>query len=339
MAKPKRFVTAAATFSAALGIGFIMQYGDAVAARFAPEDAETGMSEAQAEAIASLAPAQASTIAIPEEPDLVTIVGDVEAVTIVPDEPAPTQLAAVVDIETPMFDVPQSLAQPDICDIMMTATPAALAMVDVTISAACHANSKLVVHHQGMMVSALTDDAGKLNLQIPALAEVAVFVAAFEDDQGAVAQAVVPDLALVDRAVLQWQGGDGVQLHALEFGAGYGESGHISAAATGDMTQLAQGTSGYLVSLGDPRVENALLAEVYTFPTGIAVRDGAIALNVEAEITAANCGREVSAQSLQIAPGRPTSAMDLTMVMPECDAIGEFLVLKNMFEDLTLASR
>ena len=37
--------------------------------------------------------------------------------------------------------------------------------------------------------------------------------------------------------------------------------------------------------------------------------------------------------------GLEPSAIDLTMTLPDCDAIGEFLVLKNMFEDLTLAAK
>ena len=30
---------------------------------------------------------------------------------------------------------------------------------------------------------------------------------------------------------------------------------------------------------------------------------------------------------------------DLTLTLPGCDAVGDFLVLQNMFEDLTLAAR
>ncbi|MEJ6396548.1 hypothetical protein [Yoonia sp. 208BN28-4] len=338
MAKPKRLMTAVTTFSAALGIGFVMQYGDAVAARFISDDTPQ-ISDAQAETLAALAPVQASAVAVPVDPDVPAIVGEAAAVIPIPEIREPVVLAAVEDIDAPILDVPQAIVQADPCEITMTATPAALAMVDVSVAAPCHADSKLVLHHQGMMFSALTDDAGQLDIQIPALSEVAVFVAAFEGDAGGVAQTTVPDIATVDRAVLQWQGDDGVQLHALEFGASYGDAGHISAGSQGDMAVFESGNGGYLVSLGDARLDNPLMAEVYTFPTEIAARGGDVLLNVETEITAANCGREVAAQSLQIMPGQPTEATDMTMIMPDCDAIGEFLVLKNMFEDLTLASR
>jgi hypothetical protein len=79
------------------------------------------------------------------------------------------------------------------------------------------------------------------------------------------------------------------------------------------------------------------MAEVYTFPTGTTSLDGSIALSVEAEITDANCGRAIAAQSIRIDPLSEPTAIDLNM--PECSAVGEFLVLKNMFKDLTLASK
>ena len=81
------------------------------------------------------------------------------------------------------------------------------------------------------------------------------------------------------------------------------------------------------------------MAEIYTFPSGMTAVSGDIVLNVEAEVTARNCGRSVAAQSIQISPISDPTIMDLTMAMPECVAIGEYLVLKNMFEDLTLAAK
>ncbi len=339
MARPKKLLTAVTTFSVALGIGSIMQYGDAVAARFAPEEQAPRLTESQAETLAALAPTQAGTIAIPVDVDIEAIIGPVEAVIITPPEDEPVRVAAIEDVDAPMFDIPQSVVQADPCEITMSADPASMAMVDLDITAPCHANSALVLHHQGMMFTALTDDIGRLSIRVPALAEMAVFVAAFDDDQGAVVQTTVPDVATVDRAVLQWQGRRGVQLHALEFGATYGETGHINAASLGDLATMESGAGGYMTALGNLRADNPLMAEVYTFPTGIVSRDGDVILTVEAEVTEENCGREVAAQSLQIAPDAPTSAMDLTMTMPGCDAIGEFLVLNNMFEDLTLASR
>ena len=91
--------------------------------------------------------------------------------------------------------------------------------------------------------------------------------------------------------------------------------------------------------LGNDAIPGARMAEIYTFPSGMTALTGDIVLNVEAEVTARNCGRSVAAQSIQIGPLTAPAIMDLTMAMPDCDAIGEYLVLKNMFEDLTLAAK
>lgn len=149
----------------------------------------------------------------------------------------------------------------------------------------------------------------------------------------------VPDFANYDRAVLQWEGNTAVMLSAYEFGADFGEDGHVFRNNARSFDDAIDGDGGFLVSLGDYSVEDALMAEVYTFPSGAIGGDGEILLSAEAEITADNCGEELAAQSIQVFPDGNTMALDLTMVMPDCDAIGDFLILQNMFEDLTLASR
>jgi hypothetical protein len=78
---------------------------------------------------------------------------------------------------------------------------------------------------------------------------------------------------------------------------------------------------------------------VYSFPTGTAKRGGEIALTVEAEVTEANCNTSVAAQTLEIRDAAGLRVRDLTLEMPQCDTTGDFLVLKNLVEDLTIAAR
>jgi hypothetical protein len=99
------------------------------------------------------------------------------------------------------------------------------------------------------------------------------------------------------------------------------------------------GCDSYLIRLGDPEAGKGLMAEVYTFPSGQMESSTEVFLMAEAEITSANCGKELSAQSLQVNRNGGLNALDLTMVMPDCDAVGDFLILQNMFEDLTIALR
>ncbi len=371
----RQLATAGGTFAIALSIGFVMQYGDAVAGRWGADAPVTGPeSRLDPETVAipvAASVAVPTTLAMPSAslPRFEKVVysndlSDVDAPLMsVPaaDDAAPQATLMPAPVETPMMSSPIEVAATDIvatdameaptlapmpellttpaCESVMTATPSDLAMVDLSLSDACRPNAVVAIHHQGMMFNAITDAEGNLNLKVPALAEEAFFIAAFDDGEGAVAITGVPSLMMYDRAVLQWQGEDDVQLHALEYGATYGDAGHVWAASAADPKQAVAGLGGFLTSLGDPAAPDALMVEVYTFPTGLALRDGAIEISVEAEVTTRNCGRLVEAQSIQLMKGAEVNATDLSMTMPGCDAVGEYLVLKNMFQDLTLASK
>ena len=203
------------------------------------------------------------------------------------------------------------------CEVTMTADPAPAAMVDLIVEAACLSDARFTLHHSGMMFHALTDENGRSSLRVPALAENAVFIASFDNSQGAVAQIEVP---------------------TLEFDATYFGEGHVYSASPGDMSAAASGSSGFLPRFGENAGADALMAEVYTFPTLTSDSAGRIGLSVEAEVTAANCGRQIAAQTLQLKPGETLRSRDVTLDMPACDANGDFLVLKNLFEDLKVAA-
>ena len=354
----RKALTAGTTFAIALGIGFVMQYGDALASRLGVDEPIGGPEarsarDAQAaipeETVAVLAPARppvdrGASLPVPQE----AAVPQMEAIPRL-DQPQGASDAEAVDGSAPVLARADALpaVEPDAavpadvaaCSPEMTAETLPLAMVRLSLTDACHPQAAVKIHHRGMMFSALTDAKGQLQVDVPALTAQALFIADFADGPGAAAAIVVPDIDDIDRAVLQWQGDEGVQVHALEFGAGYDDAGHVWSASTGTPEAAAEGTGGFMTTLGDPAISDAYHAEVYTFPSGHSARNGQVILNVEAEVTSGNCGRDVSAQSIQIAPQQDPHAVDLTMTMPDCDAIGEFLVLKNMFADLTLAAK
>lgn len=364
MAKIKQIAMAAGTFSMALGIGFVMQNGDALAARFgtdgaAPErtpfvsDEEAVQPAAFETATADVLPAPAAPtptaeqLAVVEAPVVLNpeaptgpavILPDAAQVT--PEQEAPMQLATVEPEMVPDLSVPETAATPEInCVPEMVSVAGAGATVKIALSAPCHVETAFTVHHQGMMFTAMTDQDGLASVVVPALAEVAVVIAAFPDGDGGVATVTVPDVSNYDRAVLQWQGDTAVMLSAYEGDAGFGAAGHIYTDNPGDIARLDAAEGGFLMRLGASDVPDALMAEVYTFPSGMDARVSEVLLVAEAEITDTNCGQELNAQSIQVFPTGETTALDLTLLMPECDAVGDVLILQNMFEDLTLAMR
>ena len=176
MSRKKKFVTAAVTFSTALGIGFVMQYGDAVASRLQPEDGFTPadvMLPKEANLIASLAIPQASQAL---------------------DIPIPVRLAALDDaadiMMLPEIAAPAAAPEP-VCSVTMDATVLPLAMVSLAVAAPCQPNAAMSIHHQGMMFTVLTDDAGIADIFVPALAEDAFFISSFEGGDGALRWLVI----------------------------------------------------------------------------------------------------------------------------------------------------
>jgi hypothetical protein len=224
------------------------------------------------------------------------------------------------------------------CSIEMTADATIAAMVNIEIRSSCLPDTRVTLHHNGLMVSEMTDDQGELFLTMPALSETAVFIADFGQDS-AIATVQVPSLRFYDRAVVQWQGVASLHLHALEFGAEFGQDGHIWDEQTGDLEKTIHGESGFLSLIGDPDLAEGMQAQVYTFPSGTTSRVGDISLEIEAEVTAETCGREISAQSMQISEAGVPRVQELQMTMPDCDAVGDFLVLKNVLEDLKVAAK
>lgn len=355
MARARQLIMAGGTFSVALGIGFVMQNGDALAGRFTDE---TQAPPVLSQHLPIIMP-QVAVGGLPEV-SMAVAMPEVAAVAPIADPlPEPVRIATAMpeDTATPVFEAtgidlaavepaetitdmlptapPEPVAMAPVCDSILTAVLGAAAMVDLTLTAPCAPDAAVVIHHQGMMFTLVTDSTGKVQVTVPALAEVSVFVAALQDGSGAAASIMVPELANFDRAVLQWQGAGGMELHALEFGASYADDGHVWAGAARDATTAA---GGFMTRLGVNAAENGLIAEIYTFPSGAASHDGTVDLSVEAEVTAANCGRDIAAQSIQIMPGWEPTVMDLTMTMPDCAAVGEYLVLNNMLQDLTLAA-
>ncbi|MFV0514532.1 MAG: hypothetical protein ACK5MY_13030 [Jhaorihella sp.] len=318
MSRKRLVFTVGGTALCALGAGFFMQMGGA------------GTSAA---VMAQPSPVQQSVVAPSELAN--------------PDERATPDIGAIALIAAqPDLQAPKAMPAPDLenagdrtraqadCGVKARAEPAAMASVDLSVSAPCFGNERVTIHHSGMIFTDTTDDSGSLTLNIPALSERAVFIVAFATGKGAVATAQVAGLDSVDRVVLQWSGHSGFELHALEPGASYGDPGHVWFGSDPGKT----GT-GSMRRLGDADMLAPQMAEIYSFPAGASPTSGTVALSVEAEVTDANCGRDIAAQSLELRAGSGLHTRDLVLSVPECSARGDFLVLNYLFDDLKIAAK
>ncbi len=337
MSRTKEIVTAVGTLACALGIGFVMQNTDTASQRY-------GASERPLVPEANRDTQPQVTLPVRPEQEQVTVIDvqDVRLTSALPnvagvmsDPPEAQQTSKAV----PAAPDPITIAK-KACDITADASPAPAAQVALEVSAPCHNKARLTVHHNGMFFTERTDAEGQISLTVPALSEQAVYIVAFSDGEGAVAQTRVDDIADYNRVVLQWSGAAGFELHAREFGAEYGSEGHVWAgSADATLARLERGTGGYLTHHGRDDVGEPHSAEIYTFPATMSGRNGQIDLSVEAEITSTNCGLEIEAQTLERDASGVLRSKIVTLAVPGCDAVGDYLVLNNILDDMKVAAR
>lgn len=343
-----RILTAAVTLSIAIAAGYYMQNQDQLAARISPVTSPAPLNSAGL----GVVPQNVSVSALPSSPV------EAQAASRLPAKPRGSGLPmapAIPEVDVVRVGAPERLLYleryyraPDLgategygkygipCDLSFAATPMPGAIAKLELDAPCHPHARIVISHEGLRFSAHTSNIGRLTVDVPVLVEEARFSVVFGDGEGATASARVPDVADHQRVVLQWRGETGLNIHALENGADYGAAQHIWARNPGAPDRAVAGQGGFLVALGDAETRDPLFAEVYTYPA--AIRPGnVVRVNVEAEILPNTCGREVLGQTLQTAPDGDIAAVDLAITMPACDAVGDYLVLKNLLQDLKIA--
>ena len=167
-----------------------------------------------------------------------------------PDLPLPAK-AAPLPNDTVSIVLPQGenvpVAQSLSCDLALTLAARPGAMLSLALTAPCNANARVVVLADGLSFTGLTSGAGTLAIDLPAMADPARVTVRFAGGATVTAGADVPDLKAFERVAMQWMGADAFALHALEFGAGFGTKGDVSAVAPGTPTDPAT-ASGVLVT-------------------------------------------------------------------------------------------
>lgn len=239
------------------------------------------------------------------------------ALAMLPEPPAPAPDPA---------PAPAALPQAEACPVTLELMAEPQAMIGLTLLAPCHPNERVVLQHAGLAVTGLTTATGALFTSLPALQPQAEVTTIFADGTRTSAALDIPEAATVRRFGIQWQAEDAFQLQAFEGGASWGEAGNVSARTPRASGLALPADQGFVTALGDASAPAPLLAEVYTFPADSRV---AAEVVIEAAVTEATCGREIFGQTLT-ATGGKAATEDLTLAMPDCDGVGDYLVLNNL---------
>ena len=326
MDKKRKITLGVATLAIALGAGHLVQSGKvggtATQVADAAEAAPTGITPlaASAQPDDAAPPAPVAAAFIPLE----TAAPSASPATA---PPAPV-LASVTPENTPPAAARPAPAQADACRATLDVVPGANGMLDLTLLSPCKPSTRVVLRHGGLAVTGRTSTGGALFTALPAMEASGEVSAMFPD--GTIAHGAAPvNLSGLHRFAVQWMADDQFGLNAYQGGAAWGTPGHVHAGARG----LPEAATGWLMPLGDASVDLPMLAQVYTWPA----KPGDVAIDIEAPVTEATCERELLGETLESQAGVVVRS-DITLAMPDCTAVGDFLVLNNLSVGMTTAA-
>tara|TARA_R110002073_G_scaffold274570_1_gene438052 strand:+ start:22637 stop:23920 length:1284 start_codon:yes stop_codon:yes gene_type:complete len=221
------------------------------------------------------------------------------------------------------------------CAVWLVVTPSVGGMLDASVYAPCDRDAQVQISHAGLTFDTRIGEDGQLVQMVPALAVDATITLTFADGRTQSDTTLVSDLGSLDRVALQWESPATLQLHAYEFGAQYGEPGHIFAG-----NPLAPGEQGYgfMTVLGDPAIPGGRMAQVYSYPSGQSARTGSVSLEIEAPVTDQSCGRPIEAQSIELQANGLAQTRTINLDMPACDGAGGYVVIPGVLPDIQVAS-
>jgi len=243
--------------------------------------------------------------------------------------------AAATADATPAEPLDQELqAELDNCAVWVVVTPAPGAMLDMSAYAPCDRDAAVTVTHAGLTIDTRIGADGQMMMMVPALSEDATLTVDFADGRSQSDTTFVPDLAQHERVVLQWQGPATMVLNAYEFGALFGDAGHVH---PGNAMAPGNGEHGFLTVLGDASITDGRRAQVYSYPRGHAPRTGSVALEIEAPVTDMSCGQVLDATAIEMHGLSGGQARVIQLDMPACDGAGGYVVLPGVLPDLQIA--
>jgi hypothetical protein len=225
------------------------------------------------------------------------------------------------------------------CALDIRATPIFGARVTLKLIALCHPNVVVTIKHGGLQFKERLDADGAIELKIPAFAEYSRFDIELADGTTSTVGAYIAGLSALERVGIAWAGENDTFLHALQNGADIGDAGHIWRVNPNSFAKSRMNGGGYLVALGDPSIENAQLAQVYTLPQRAEKRAQIVELQIETLRADTACGGEMALRLAHHRVNSGAAQSKLSLNLPVCGADETSLLLKNTIKDMKVARK
>ena len=316
--RDKRLATAVATLLAAFATAHLMQFGLSAGRLIAGDGQATPIGLATLVA----RPSGEGPVVLPEGPESLPAAAALAAALPTPDARALPRDARLPEA----VERPRGNALGLTCDRRLEVRAGPDASLRAEVTAPCDPGVRVEIAHAGLRFAIGTGSDGRALAEIPAMMPDSVVTARFLDGTVLRAEAAMPEAAGLDRVAVVAEGWTGLTLHTLT--APRGMSGRAQAGGR---------RAGEIVRLGDAQLDAPLIAEVYTLPSGRFGALGHVRLELEAVVTQANCGRDISADLVR--SGGLAGPVRLGLSVPSCEAVGEMLVLPLPVTDLRLAGK
>jgi hypothetical protein len=233
--------------------------------------------------------------------------------------------------DMPAIAAPLSADAAPPCPITLGLMDEGGALIGGVLRAPCQLSEDVVIAHAGLAFSGQTLASGTMLFSLPALKTPASVTIRFASGAEVQAHIDMPAARTLQRVAVQWPHADGFDIHAFEAGAAFGDTGHIWRQSPRAADLGADTAAGYLTQLGDSNVAMPLMAQVFTFDPAVQTD-----IVLEAAVTATTCGQELMADVLTVTSGA-VEKPELTLAMPDCSALGEYVQIGNVMPDLNLA--
>jgi len=211
----------------------------------------------------------------------------------------------------------------DECEPLMRLDVEPDAMLRLLVSAPCNAGEAIEIAHDGLVYKLGIDNDGGVLSTIPALSTDASVTVSFTNGIALTETINVAEAANYRRVAVVGDTMLDLELHAYESGALFGSDGHLHIGNLG----TAGISEGRMYVLGNTQVLGPMFAQVYS----VQASQFNVDLMVEAVISSDNCGLDRSAVAL-ISDGNSVTQKSFEIALPNCDAVGEFVIMPGLFE-------
>ena len=259
--------------------------------------------------------------------------------------PVPDRDRRIIDVDAVYRELqppplgPLSASPVSVCSVRLLARRAPVAMVALSVNAPCFPQTTFEIRQGPLRFTVVTDQNGRVSLDVPAIDLRSGFAILSDNIQHDSVEVVVPEVRSFDRVAIQWDSAEKLQLHAFEGGAFIGGAGHIWSGADQTVGDAQSGLYGFVTRFGSAEGDTPLQAEVYTFPAGLRMSDGRVALRISNLIHSGNCGREVDFKVIEVIGGMAPKVTHLSPRMPACGQAGFAVLLADDLPTMLAGAR